>query len=240
MLPQVQCCWATNYYKTGVHIEIPMKILFWTGQNEKLYYSNVAISFPVITYRWESTVPYFTSKCQNNGRCSYPIVGNNDEKYTNLRYQTGLAQPIPLKNMRSSVGSILPNWMETQSKCSKPPAPWYCCLNEIPYVPWLNDMFFFYDFLVIHMSSISQWQFTIPKLLAGQSSQSSQTPPRWMWINTSSRLQIFILNKEMNYPHQMPRTWSVFMLIPPKKNMLYHCCFLKTLSGCMDQHLLWQ
>ena len=146
MLPQVQCCWATNYYKTGVHIEIPMKILFWTGQNEKLYYSNVAISFPVITYRWESTVLYFTSRCQENGRCSYPIVGNNDKKYTNLRYQTGLAQPIPLKNMRSSVGSILPNWMEKQSKCSKPPAPWYCCLNEIPYVPWLNDMFFFYDF----------------------------------------------------------------------------------------------
>ena len=36
---------------------------------------------------------YFTSKCQKNGRCSYPIVGNNDKKYTNLRYQTGLAQP---------------------------------------------------------------------------------------------------------------------------------------------------
>ena len=75
MLPQVQCCWATNYYKTGVHIEIPMKILFWTGQNEKLYYSNVAISFPVITYRWESTVLYFTRSARKMAAVLILLLG---------------------------------------------------------------------------------------------------------------------------------------------------------------------
>ena len=66
------------------------------------------------------------ASCHRTSHKAWPNVG--DRQWDAHGFLSNLWQlylvggiPTPLKNMSSSVGMIIPNWMEKQKSCSKPP-----------------------------------------------------------------------------------------------------------------------
>jgi len=77
--------------------------------------------------------------------------------------------PTPMKNMSSSVGIIIPNWMGKNKKCSKPPTRYsrhQYILQQFkshiypysPYVPWskhVKTLVLIWDMAIPQLESIS-------------------------------------------------------------------------------------